>query len=1728
MKQKKTHRVGRHVLALVMALLMVVSLLPSVSFADELAESASGNAETETVVDAQSPETTDDSQTETEDDVQEETSPVEELTPEQSEESGEEVSDTEAQDPELQNTEAQDSELLDTAALLPEDGVNAISTTDSSDEMLRIFHLDCGRKYFTLAQIEEIIDTLAANGYTHIELAIGNDALRFLLDDMSVTVGETTYASNKVKEGIQAGNKAYYNAGDTNELTQADMDTLITYAGNKGIGVIPLLNTPGHMDAIIDCMESLGLTNVAYNNSARTIDVTNSNAVAFTQALVSKYVSYFSGKGCKYFNLGADEYANDVSGAGFGKLISSGSYGKFVTYVNGLAKVVTNAGMTPMAFNDGIYYNSNTSNGTFDTSILICYWTAGWSGYTPASASFLAEKGHKIINTNDAWYYVLGREAGNSSGYTSATALNGAQGTKYYDVPGSSDPDVVGCMQCLWCDKPTAEYSETEATTVKNLISTFAASNSSVFTITKQNSDSTDETSVTIYLAPEETKTVKLADEDVVDSLNVDKTGLNEEIASVNVAYGTKKALGDKVTISTSSSESYTGVISDGTNYLVVDSDGTISNTTDVNQASDFTIKYSSSGWNSGYTIKSGEYYLTGSNSSLTTTTSSSLWQYSTSNGFYIRSRSSSSYYSYYYYYLGYDDGWKVSTSSFTTSATLYSTSSSTGTSVSFTGVSAGDTSVKIGEVTYNIVVVPTDANKASSVTLEYWITNYNTYTEQSKSSACTASILSTDTGVSSEEGIEIATKAPEEAYSAFDGWKTVYYWKSVCLDSSHKQTTDAQDDKTTDGVQMVRIRCWNGYWQYQTTGGVWNYIKSSDQLVAYYLQKTEVTKEIDTYVKDWGYSTSETTPDTSGSKGQVALTVAVVYPDGTVSPSEDDMYANSTTIFNYWSDRDFGIVSPVNNEDYNVSKITVTNGTRTSNTSANVWYTTDTITWEKTTTATGDTWYNETEVWNKTSGDTPIVNASKIDSTLGVWSAKNTAKLVLIYLEPVQKETNLQLVYWDDNANKQINSDDIQIVVNEGTTYKTADTGLMDAEGNLIGDKGPWNGKTSADTNYFPDNAYITNSSDVKVLFNKNLGTVTSAEAIYKSGLYEYVSAEVSEDGKTLTFHYNLKSGVQNKTFVVDFGLPLEVSPSDFGVTDTSGVQSISLFKGEIIHKNTGNYGTAEISETGDYKVTYTLEKTLDAKAVISVYVTFTGATEPTLFSITVIPATSVYYEDSFATFKDGAGSAAGATWSVDGTTQTATQALEELGQKKNLYGTDPAYSSGTTFSLGSAHKVTVSTDMLSKWSESEDSAWPTAEFTFRGTGFDIISLTDNTSGAIRVNVVRTDVSDDDTENAYNKNFLVNNYYGYKQNEDGSWEASPTDASNALYQIPVMKVTDLALGTYKVTIKVSYASYFDKTGKNAYNFWLDGIRIYNPMGQDYADYSKDQEGYPQYLELRSALTSDAASKAVFIDGAAYAKVSTYSNYGPNHEVYLSKGQAITFKLTAASDGALSKIASVQVGAKTPNGSSAVMKVNDASTGTTISTATEMYYDITTAAVSGGSASQITITNDGEGILSLTNLKITYAESGYSLAFDSLTEEDQSNAVNMVRLLYAVPVEEEEEVFTPETFQASWNRSSVTAGQKATLTIKTSQDVESVVVNGETIDTYRTRSQRKGFFGAKTTYREFTYSLTASETTDYTIVAVNSEGVASDAITTTLTVKSSQGGWWQRFLSLWS
>ena len=310
-------------------------------------------------------------------------------------------------------------------------------------------------------------------------------------------------------------------------------------------------------------------------------------------------------------------------------------------------------------------------------------------------------------------------------------------------------------------------------------------------------------------------------------------------------------------------------------------------------------------------------------------------------------------------------------------------------------------------------------------------------------------------------------------------------------------------------------------------------------------------------------------------------------------------------------------------------------------------------------------------------------------------------------------------------------------------------------------------------------------------------------------------------------------------------------------------------------------------------------------------------------------------------------------------------------------------------------------------------------------------------------------------------------------------------------------------------------------------------MRIYDPAGKnpdgEIGDaYKADGEGWPEIIELRNLLIDagklrvDKDAAIVFVDGKAAAELTDYTNFGPNNEVYLANGQAIAFKLSVADP---SNIASIQLAAKSPNGG-ATAKVNADGTETPIATATEMYYTITHRVTWGsgtaGESNTIVVANIGNNILSLTNIKITYKQQptantqAVAIVDNEVVEQAPAMLLSMMGIKdpEPEPEPEPEETFEPDRFEASWSRN-VMQGRKATLTVKTSEDVEAITVDGQTIRSYRTRTERVGFgrYAKRMTYREFTYSMVAQETADFSVTAINAEGTESEAIIARLTVQ---------------
>ena len=250
------------------------------------------------------------------------------------------------------------------------------TVTDWPDVAERSVYLDCGRIYFAPATLKALIRTMAWNRMNVLYLDFSNNnATRFLLDDMDVTVGGMTYDITTA-------------APSDGYLTQSDMDGIIDEANRYGVQIIPTFNSPGHIGGIRSVNTSFFRSASASDYDSATgkvaLNILDQTAYAFGQAVVKLYVDYFASKGCRSFNIAADEVTDAISG-----LNSSNS--TFVSYVNDLNTYIKSKGMTTRMFNDG--YKSISSGISRD--IVILYWTT-----ESVNAQTLIDAGHPVVNLN--------------------------------------------------------------------------------------------------------------------------------------------------------------------------------------------------------------------------------------------------------------------------------------------------------------------------------------------------------------------------------------------------------------------------------------------------------------------------------------------------------------------------------------------------------------------------------------------------------------------------------------------------------------------------------------------------------------------------------------------------------------------------------------------------------------------------------------------------------------------------------------------------------------------------------------------------------------------------------------------------------------------------------------------------------------------------------------------------------------------------------------------------------------------------------------------------------------------------------------------------------------------------------------------------------------------------------------------------------------------------------
>lgn len=428
--------------------------------------------------------------------------------------------------------------------------------------------------------------------------------------------------------------------------------------------------------------------------------------------------------------------------------------------------------------------------------------------------------------------------------------------------------------------------------------------------------------------------------------------------------------------------------------------------------------------------------------------------------------------------------------------------------------------------------------------------------------------------------------------------------------------------------------------------------------------------------------------------------------------------------------------------------------------------------------------------------------------------------------------------------------------------------------------------------------------------------------------------------DTYSYAFHNYRNTYLNDDAVVIDYGKKMNIDVFANDELFTKREMAVTYISNGT---ENGTFSVGKDKETDEQRVTFAPTSYMDKIETASYTVQDVQGNDMSA-KVTVIPATTVYYEDDFPgiTFNGG--------WLTEGNSTTDIDIQDDgtVGAGNN-YGYDSSYDGDSLYSAGGAH-VIDGTGMGTN-----------ASFTFTGTGFDIISRTDNKTGKIRVAV--THKVDGKDEQVYAK--ILDTVY---QTE-----------GETLYQIPVIRKTDLPYDEYTVTITVLGNTGTEENQSNT-KFYLDAIRVYDPLGKENETaneaYEKDKEKTPYIQEVRNMLidkgtfdstadneTGDAGVFGfVYVDGESMVSdVETYKKKGPNNEVYLQFDDGIVTTLYANETPE-----SIQIGAKAPNGAAEMefVIIPNADSGwneedenydqshfvysqkITVNTATDMYYDL--------------------------------------------------------------------------------------------------------------------------------------------------------------------------------------
>ncbi|MFI1175465.1 family 20 glycosylhydrolase [Streptomyces melanogenes] len=314
---------------------------------------------------------------------------------------------------------------------------------DWPDRPQRGLNLDIARKPFTAGWIEARLREMA-------DLKMNQLGLHFSDD-----------------QGFRIESASHPEVVSRDHLSKREVERIVALARRLHIEVVPEIDSPGHLGAVIKAHPALGLRSATGRTVQGAVDIANPEAARFVDDLLREYADLFPGA---YWHLGGDEYLAlmaknpeatypGLAAAARAKYGPKGDIADLATgWLNDRAATLRPYGKKFKAWNDGYFKGTSVAP---DPAREVEYWTGKELGARPPE-EYLAE-GRKTVNLNDEYlYYVLGEP--NAFKYPTGRRIYQEwtplvlRGTR--PVAARYSDQVLGARFAVWCDYADAQTQD--------------------------------------------------------------------------------------------------------------------------------------------------------------------------------------------------------------------------------------------------------------------------------------------------------------------------------------------------------------------------------------------------------------------------------------------------------------------------------------------------------------------------------------------------------------------------------------------------------------------------------------------------------------------------------------------------------------------------------------------------------------------------------------------------------------------------------------------------------------------------------------------------------------------------------------------------------------------------------------------------------------------------------------------------------------------------------------------------------------------------------------------------------------------------------------------------------------------------------------------------------------------------------------------------------------------